>query len=459
MTPANEQLLRDASARAIRYLSGIDDRGVAVTSEARANLDVLSEPLPEQGLSPDSILALLDQVGSPATTATAGGRFFGFVVGGTLPVALAANWLASAWDQDAGMASICPINATLEEVSRRWLLDLFGLPPDCGVGFVTGGTMANFSALAAARHSILKQAGWDVEANGLFGAAPVTIVVSDEVHVSLIKALGLLGFGRQRVVRIPTDRQGRMRIDALPDLNGPAIVCLQAGNVNTGAFDPASELCAWAHERRAWVHVDGAFGLWAAASPSRSHLMTGFADADSWAVDAHKWLNVPYDSGIVCVRDPEALRGAMMTSAPYLEQGALREPDQFTPEMSRRARGVDIWAALRSLGRTGVADLVERCCHHATRFAEGLADAGYEILNDIVLNQVLVSFGPPETTRQVIADLQASGVCWCGGTVWQGRTAMRISVSSWATTETDVERCLAEMISIAARVTTEQRAT
>jgi glutamate/tyrosine decarboxylase-like PLP-dependent enzyme len=277
-------------------------------------------------------------------------------------------------------------------------------------------------------------------------------VVGEAVHVVLLKALGLLGLGRSRVVTVPVDGQGRMRADAFPRLAGPTLVCLQAGNVNTGAFDPAEEICARAHEAGAWVHVDGAFGLWAAAAPKRARLAAGFAEADSWAMDAHKWLNVPYDSGLAFVRNPEHLRAAMAASAAaYAILGEAREPAQYTPEASRRARGVEVWAALRSLGRAGVAELIERNCRYAARLAEGLRAAGYQILNEVALNQVLVSFGEADLTRQVIAALQAEGTCWCGGTVWQGKTAMRISVSSWATTDADVERSLEAMLRIAAR--------
>ncbi len=275
------------------------------------------------------------------------------------------------------------------------------------------------------------------------------MIVGEESHVSIGNALSLLGLGRDRVLRVPVDDQGRMHPEALPEIDGPAIVCIQAGNVNTGAVDPAREVCAWANARNAWVHVDGAFGLWAAAAPDRAHLVDGISLADSWATDAHKWLNVPYDSGIAIVRDAEALRAAMAASAAYLIATGEREPDQYTPEMSRRARGVEVWSALRSLGRSGVADLIERCCRHATRFADVLASAGYEILNDVTLNQVLVSFGDPEQTRRIIAAIQADGTCWCGGTTWQSRTAMRISVSSWATTEEDVEKSLSAILRIA----------
>jgi len=310
--------------------------------------------------------------------------------------------------------------------------------------------MANFAGLAAARHAILQKLGWDAEARGLFGAPQVSVIVSDEVHVSLLKALSLLGLGRERVIRVPVDGQGRMRAEALPELSESTLICIQAGNVNTGAFDPAPEICAAARQAGAWIHVDGAFGLWAAAAPTRAHLTAGMEDADSWALDAHKWLNAPYDSGIVVCRHEEHLRAAMSFSAAYLIQGEQREPGLYTPEMSRRARGVEVWAALLSLGRSGLADLIERSCRHAARFAEGLSAAGCQILNDVVLNQVLVSFGDGETTRKVIAALQDDGACWCGGTVWQGHPAMRISVSSWATTEQDVQRSLNAMLRIAA---------
>ena len=444
------QLLQTAAERAARYLDGLDERGVAPLPEAVARLREFDDALPEQSTDPELVLKLLDDIGSPATVASAGKRYFGFVIGGSLPAALAANWLAGAWDQNAALIAASPAAAAIEKIALRWLIDLFGLPRGCGGGFVTGATMANFTGLAAARHAVLEQAGWDVETQGLFGAPPVTVVVGAEAHASLIKSLGLLGLGRDRVVKVPVDGQGRMRADALPRLAAPTIVCLQAGNVNTGAFDPAQEIIDQAHAAGAWVHVDGAFGLWAAAAPDRAHLMSGYADADSWATDAHKWLNVPYDSGLAFVRDPNALRAAMGVSAAYLIESETREPSHYTPELSRHARGIEIWAALRSLGRAGLADLIERDCRYAARFAAGLTAAGYRVWNDVVLNQVLVSFGDEETTRRVIAGIQSDGTCWCGGTVWQGHTAMRISVSSWATTEEDVDKSLDAMLRVAA---------
>jgi glutamate/tyrosine decarboxylase-like PLP-dependent enzyme len=399
---------------------------------------------------PATVLGLLDELASPATMGVAGPRFFGFVIGGTLPAALAANWLASAWDQNAAFDAASPATAVLESVALDWMREIFCLPEGSAGAFVTGATMANFSSLAAARHALLAAQGWDVEADGLFGAPPISVVIGEEAHPTLIKALGLAGFGRNRLVRVLVDGQGRMRAGALPPLSAATIVCAQAGNVNTGAVDPLEAIAERADEAGAWMHVDGAFGLWAAAAEARSHLVAGLGLADSWATDAHKWLNVPYDSGIAFVRDPEALRAAMAVTADYLPAaGGLRNQSDYTPELSRCARGVDVCAALRSLGRSGLDELVERCCRHASRFAEGLGAAGYEILNAVELNQVLVSFGEPRVTARVIAALHAEGTCWCGGTVWQGRTAMRVSVSSWATTEDDVERSLEAMIRVA----------
>lgn len=447
-----EHLLKSTAERAIRYRDGLENRSVAPTPEALQALGRLDESFPEQPTDAEAVITLLDEIGSPATVASAGSRYFGFVVGGSLPAALAANWLAGAWDQNAGLTALSPIAAKLEMVAMRWLLDALRLPAGCGVGFVTCATQANFSGLAAARHALLARRGWNVEAQGLFGAPPITVVVGDEVHVSVLKALTMLGLGRERVVRVPVDGQGRMRADALPPLDDNTIVCVQAGNVNTGAVDPLSEIISQAKAAGAWVHVDGAFGLWAAAAPDRAHLVNRAADADSWAVDAHKWLNVPYDSGLVFVRDPQHLHAALAVNAAYLVQSETRDPTNYTPDFSRRARGVEIWAALRALGREGLAELIEQTCRHAARFAAGLRGAGYAVLNDVVLNQVLVSFGDDETTRRVIAAVQADGTCWCGGTVWQGKAAMRISVSSWATTDEDVERSLEAMIRAAVKV-------
>ena len=446
-------LLADAAARAARYLHGLKDRRVAPTREALGALGRLAPPLPEHGLAPEQVLDLLDEVGSPATLATAGPRFFGFVIGGSLPATVAASVLGAAWDQNAGLRVTSPVAAALEDAAIAWLLDVLGLPAGTGVGFVTCATTANLSGLAAARHALLGRLGWNVEAAGLFGAPPLRVVVGDEVHVSVLKALALLGLGSERVEHVPVDGQGRMRADALPRLDDRTILCLQAGNVNTGAFDPAGPLVDRARESKAWVHVDGAFGLWARAAASLAPLAAGLEGAHSWATDAHKWLNVPYDSGLVFCRDAAMLRAAMRApTAAYLSEGEVREPDQYVPEFSRRARGIEIWAALLSLGRAGLRDLLERTSAHARRFALGLEAQGHEILNQVVLNQVLVSFGTPERTRRVIREVQEGGALWCSGTSWQGRTAMRISVSSWATTDADVEVSLEGIRAAAARV-------
>ena len=445
-----KELLSITAMRAARYLSELNHRSVAPSQEAVGRLAELGGPLPDEPTDPAQLLALLDEVGSPATVATTGGRYFGFVIGGTLPAALAATWLAGAWDQNAAMQVMSPVAAKLEEIVQGWVLDLLGLPSGSAAGLVTGTTMANFSGLAAARSALLQRAGWNLEEDGMFGAPPIQVVVGEEVHVSVLRALTMLGLGRSRVVTVPADGQGRMRADSLPPLNANTVVCLQAGNVNTGAFDPAREICLRARDAGAWIHVDGAFGSWAAVSPLYAPLLDGVELADSWAIDCHKWLNVPYDSGIVVVRDPAHLRRALSWgSAAYLAQGAGREPWQFTPDASRRARGVELWAAMRSLGRSGLREMIERNCRQARLFADRLRASGFAILNEVVLNQVLVSFGSPEETKRVVADLQSDGTCWCGGTVWQGHTAMRISVSSWATTDDDVENSAAAMIRIA----------
>ncbi len=442
-----KDILRSAAERAILYLVGLNDRGVRPDPAAVARLKVFDIPFPEKPTEPSTIVQMLDEFVSPATMGMAGRRFFGFVIGGSLPVSLAANWMAGAWDQNSALYQVTPATAHLEQVALQWLITLFGLPPASGGAFVTGATLAHFTALAAARHAVLEREGWNVESDGLFGAPPITVVVGEEVHPSLVKSLGLLGLGRSRVQRVPVDGQGRMRATAIPSMKGPTIVCAQAGNVNTGSFDPLDEICERAHEAGAWVHIDAAFGLWAAVAPSRKYLAKGIGEGDSWGTDAHKWLNVPYDCGFAFVRHREALRAAMAITAEYLPtETQFRNPSDYTPELSRRARGVEVWSALMSLGRSGLEEMIERSCRQARSFAEGLTTAGYHVLNDVVLNQVLVSFGDAETTQRVIEEIQTDGTCWCGGTVWQGQTAMRVSVSSWATTDDDVEKSLTAMI-------------
>lgn len=449
-------LLADVQRHAAAWFESIDGRPVRGTVTAERLREALGGPLPRQGIAPEAVTQMLADAGMRGTVASAGPRYFGFVVGGSLPAALAADWLVSAWDQNAGIYALSPLTSVIEKVTGAWLRELAGLPATMSFGFVTGCQMANFTALAAARHRVLSRAGWDVEADGLFGAPSIDVVVSEEAHYSIAMALRLLGLGGNRVRRMPTDNQGRMRAEAvsaaLRTSQGPCIVCAQAGNVNTGAVDPLSEIAESAKERGAWLHVDGAFGLWAAASPDRGALVRGIERADSVATDAHKWLNVPYDCGIVFCADEAAHRRAMSLSAAYIVATAdERDPHEFVPEESRRARAIPVYAALRSLGREGLAELIERNCRQARRFADALRAAGYEVLNDVVLNQVLVSFGTPEQTQRTIAAIQEDGTCWCGGTVWKDRTAMRISVSNWSTTDEDVDKSIEAMLRAAER--------
>jgi glutamate/tyrosine decarboxylase-like PLP-dependent enzyme len=445
--------LETVAALAREFLGRLHDRPVrarATVGELRA---ALGAPLADEGAAPLKVIEDLARAAEPGLVASAGPRYFGFVIGGSLPAALAADWLTSTWDQNAGLYATSPAAAVVEEVARVWLLDLLGLPAGAGLGFVTGCQMANFVGLAAGRHAVLARAGWNVEEDGLAGAPPVNVVLGAEAHVTILSSLSLLGLGSRRVRRVACDGQGRMRADelrrVLSELEGPTLICAQAGNVNTGAFDPLEDVSAAARERGAWLHVDGAFGLWAAASPERRALLRGVERADSWATDAHKWLNVPYDCGLAIVADPEAQRAALMARASYLvhSAGAERDPFDWTPEFSRRARGFTVYAALRSLGRRGVGEMVDRCCTVAQRMARRLAAApGVSVLNEVVLNQVLVRFAPPPGrdadafTRAVIARVQQDGVCWLGGTRWHEQEAMRISVSGWATTEEDADR-------------------
>ena len=448
-----QDLLTDAAVRAHNYLQVIGERRVAIPEAALARLSGLGGPMPIRGEDPRHVLRLLDELGSPATVASAGRRFFGGVVGGALPVTVAVHWLAAAWDQNACLYDISPVSSYLEDVTLAWLLRLLGLPTTSGGAFVTGTQMADVTALAAARSDVLRDVGWDLESEGLAASPPVTVVVGEEAHATMLKALKLLGVGKNQIHAIPADSQGRMQPSRIPRFERPLIVCAQLGNVNTGACDPVAEICEVGHGMGAWVHVDGAFGLWAGASRTRKHIVEGVDRADSWATDAHKWLNVPQDSGVAIVRNPAALQRAMSINAAYYpDPGGKREPMQWGPESSRRARAVEIWAALRALGSCGVEELIERTCNHATKFAEGLRAAGYEILNEVVLNQVLVSFGDEKTTDRIIRGIQQEGTCWCGATVWKGRRAMRISVSSWATTDADVECSLKAMLSIAAKL-------
>ncbi|HEX8919825.1 MAG TPA: aminotransferase class V-fold PLP-dependent enzyme [Pyrinomonadaceae bacterium] len=448
-----QELLSRASGLGIDFLDKLKERPVGRPVDFRALFEQMGGPLPLEGKDSLQVIEQLAEAAEPGLVATAGPRYFGFVIGGSHPASVAAEWLAAVWDQNAFSYVLSPAAAVAEEVVRTWLLELFDLPRDMSLGFTTGGTMANFTALAAARHALLQSAGWDVEVDGLFGAPPLTVVTSEESHISIFAALQMLGLGRERVIRIPTDAQGRLQSEELRNVlaraSSPVLVCAQAGNVNTGAFDPIAEIVPLVKEVNGWLHVDGAFGMWAAASPDYRRLVKQIELVDSIAVDCHKWLNVPYDSGLVFVRDRAAHHAAMTLNAAYYAPSpeVARDNHNWVPEASRRARGFAIYAALRALGQSGIAEMVETCCRLARRMAERLAkDPNVEILNEVVLNQVLVRLKPPAGvdadafTAAVIRRIQEDGTCWVGGTSWKGLHAIRISVSNWSTEEDDIDR-------------------
>ncbi len=446
---------------AAQFLATLDQRPIRAEASIEELREALGGPLPEAGREPAQVVAELIAGAEPGVIAMPSGRYFGFVIGGALPAALAADWLTSTWDQNAGLVACGPSAAVVEEVALAWLRELLVLPDGVSAGFVTGCQMAHVTALAAARHHILDATGWDLAHDGLHAAPRVRVLVGEERHVTVDRALRYLGIGTAQIEPLPVDGQGRMRPEALRAAleagTSPTIVCAQAGNVNTGAFDPLEQIADAIEGSGAWLHVDGAFGLWAAASTRFQHLVAGSERADSWATDCHKWLNVPYDSGIAFCAHPESHRVAMSVRASYLEQSepdAARDQMDWNPEFSRRARGFPIYAAIRSLGREGIAEMVERCCDHASRFGELLgAQPDVEILNDVVLNQVLVRFGGDDAvTQATIRNVQEDGTCWLSGTQWQGRAAMRISVSNWQTSVEDVERSVAAILEAAAAV-------
>ncbi|MFN0153709.1 MAG: pyridoxal phosphate-dependent decarboxylase family protein [Gaiella sp.] len=451
----SDPLLRLAAELAIDAVAGVDNRPVAPTEAGLAALAAFDEPLPTAGSDPEQTLRLLHDVAGPATMASTGPHYFGFVTGATYPVALGAAFLASAWDQNTALPVMSPAAAAVHETTRHWLLDLLGLPPEAAIAYVTGATVANAACLASARDALLAARGWDVQEHGLFGAPEIQVVVGAHRHSTLSKSLGLVGLGRSRVHTVPTDDQGRMRADRLgdvPGVDGPVLVCAQAGEVNTGAFDPFEAVADWTVARRGWLHVDGAFGLWALADPTRGHLVQGLVRADSWATDAHKWLNVTYDCGIAVVRDPAALRRTFSAAAGYVPAGESFDAMHHTPQSSQRARQFEVWSVLRTLGRDGVAELVQRSSSVAALIADRLREAGLTILNDVVLNQVLVRLEDAATTEALIAEIQRDRRIWCGPTQWAGGTAMRISVSSWKTTLADGERAATVIEECAKRV-------
>jgi glutamate/tyrosine decarboxylase-like PLP-dependent enzyme len=440
---ADSEVFEQAAECAIEYMEGARDRAVTPTADALSGLAVFDEPLPDVPSGAGEIVWLLHAHGSPATVATTGGRYFGFVNGAAVPAAVAAKWLVDAWDQNAGLYVMSPVAAQLEAVSERWIVDIFGLPEGTVMGLVGGTSVATLAGIVAARNELLKRAGWDVNKRGLFGAPEVRVVLGAQAHATVFKALALAGLGSERVTRVPVDGQGRMIAAEVPPLDDRTLVLLQAGNVNSGSFDPIDEICDRARQANAWVHVDGAFGLWAAASDAKRYLTRGIEKADSWSVDAHKTLNAPYDCGIVLCRNRRALVDAMQATGSYIQYGNpdnRRDGMLTTPDMSRRARGVELWATLKALGRSGVGELVDTLCARAARFGDRLRAEGFTILNELVFNQVLVACDTPDETRATLERIQQSGECWCGPTVWDDKPAIRISVCSWATTEEDIDR-------------------
>lgn len=454
----DEDLLDRARRHAVQFLKSLPQRHVGARATREELLSAFRTPLAENGDDAGHVLDVIASGGERGAVGSAGPRYFGFVIGGSLPVTVGADWITSAWDQNCGLFVTSPVVSVIEEVAREWLLELFNLPRTASVGFVTGCQMANFTGLASARDAVLRRAGYNVEEQGMIGAPAVNMVISAEAHITIHASLRMLGFGTRNLHVVESDEQGRMRSDSLRQtlagLKGPTIVCAQAGNVNTGSVDPLRQLGEITRERGAWLHVDGAFGLWALASRDHRSLLDGVDLADSWATDAHKWLNVPYDNGIVIVRDSAAHRASMTVTAEYLEQtaGAERDPFDWAPEFSRRGRGITVYAALRHLGRRGVESLVDRLCARARQMADLLRrEKNVRVLNDVVLNQVLVRFAESdEMTRRAITRAQQDGTCWMAGTTWHGMAAMRISVSNWATSEEDIVRS-AEAIMRAAR--------
>lgn len=436
----NREWFEQAKDYALDYMESVRDRRVCPTDEAVAALSAFDEPLQAQPADPGEILKALHETGSPATVAQTGGRYFGFVNGGIIPGALAARWLSDAWDQNAALYVMSPVTSVLEDVCERWLVELLNLPAGTAAGLVGGTSAASLCGLAAGRNTLLDRMGYDVPRRGLYGAPEIRVLLGEDAHSTVYKALSILGLGSERLTRVPTDDQGRMLPSALPDLDDRTLLILQAGNVNSGAFDDFATLCAAAREAGAWVHVDGAFGLWAAASRDLRYLTEGMDLADSWSVDAHKTLNAPYDNGIILCRHPEALTRALHMTGAYIQYSDHRDGMLYTPDMSRRARAVELWATLKALGREGVAQLVEGLHQKAVYFAQVLSEKGFAIRNEVCFNQVLVSPGDPAITEKTLLGIQSSGICWCGGSRWKGEPVIRISICSHQTTYEDIDR-------------------
>jgi glutamate/tyrosine decarboxylase-like PLP-dependent enzyme len=433
-------LLDKARQFAGNYIDSLEERPVFPSEKSLRAMDALVEPLPENPSDPFLVLDQLQEIGAPAVVTQTGGRYFGFVNGGALPVGLAARWMADVWDQNTAHYVMSPINSRLEEICERWIVSLLGFPEETAAGFVSGTTIANFSGLCAGRNELLRRRGWDVARQGLYGAPRISVVAGTDAHAAVHKSISMLGLGSENVELVPVDDQGRIRADQMPKLDEAAVVVTQAGNVNSGAIDPIGQICEHAHASGSWVHVDGAFGLWARVLPSMRKSCEGIEMADSWSLDAHKTLNVPYDSGIILCRHREALMSAFKASASYFQWSEHRDSMNFRPSMSARARVIELWAVLKTLGREGVRCLIEQLCENARSFARLLSEQGFQIRNDVVFNQVLVSCGDDALTRATLENIQSSGECWCGGSTWHGRALIRISVCDWATTPKEIER-------------------
>lgn len=441
-----KELLEKAKNYAYKYIDNLEDLKVYPDEEAISRLEIFDEPLPASSSSPLDIIDLLNKFGSKSTIAQSGGKYFGFVNGGIIPVALASKWISDAWDQNSALFVMSPIASKLEEICEKWIVDLLGLPSDTAAGFVSGSSTAIICALATARNKLLLNQNWDVNKNGLFGAPPIRVVLSEQAHSSIFKALSLIGLGKDRVELVPADSQGRMILNKLPQIDSNTLLIAQAGNVNSGAFDPFDKLCTIANQAGAWIHIDGAFGLWAAASPDKYNLIKGFENADSWSTDAHKTLNTPYDCGIVLCKNRSALVDTMQATASYILYSNNRDGMLYTPEMSRRARSIELWATLKYLGRSGVCGLIDELCMNARYFADKLSENGFMVMNDIVFNQILVKCETPEKTKATLKNIQTSGTCWCGSAIWQGDPVIRISVCSWQTTKDDIDECVKTFI-------------
>ena len=442
----NKELFEMAKSYAYTYMEKINDRPVFPSAKSIQQLSIFDESLPKKPSNPIEILNLLHKYGSPSTVAQTGGRYYGFVNGNSIPVALAVKWLSDIWDQNCALYLMSPIVSRLEAICEKWLKELFGLPSGTVAGLVSGTSIAILCGIAAGRNEILRRQDWDINLKGLFGAPPIRIVIGKQAHASVIKALSLLGFGKEQIEQVPVDSEGRMNADKLPLLDEKTIVILQAGNVNSGSFDPFAKICNQANNVGSWIHIDGAFGLWAAASSKKKFLTSGIEKADSWSVDAHKTLNAPYDCGIILCKNRKALAMAMHSSGSYIHYSEKRDGMFFTPEMSRRARAIELWATLKYLGRKGVEEIVDGLCDRAQQFQEELSTAGFNILNEVVFNQLLVSGNTVEETNETLKNIQESGECWCGGSIWNGEPVIRISVCSWATTAKDIDRSVAAFL-------------